>query len=137
MSTLTSQLDILQVKQNHNEIKKAMTIFCAKCKQKHPLKEFSLNTIEACTICEHAHPTKMCPSLPGPKAVYQETKQETEPTYFIGPKKPWKPRPQGTIQGMHQDPSLYFNMYSQPAQHPTWQGSQQYQYPTPQFPQQA
>ena len=77
MSTLTSQLDILQVKQKHNEIEKETPIFCAKCKKKHPLKECRLNTIEAYVICEQAHPTKMCPSLRGLKVVYQETKQET------------------------------------------------------------
>jgi hypothetical protein len=65
LSTLTLQIHILQVKQKHNEIEKAMSIFFTKCRHKHPLKECPLNTIEACAICEHAHPTKMCPSLPG------------------------------------------------------------------------
>lgn len=63
---------------------------------KHPWKEFPLNIIEVCTICELDHATQLCPSLLGIKATLQAIGGEVESTYFLPQNKPWKPQTLGT-----------------------------------------
>lgn len=50
--SLASQLDILNIKQKQVEAKKHLSIFCSKCREKHPLTECPLNRSEAYGICE-------------------------------------------------------------------------------------
>jgi len=73
LSTLSAHMDMLQVKQKQLELDKTMAIFCTKCRKKHPEREFPLNSIEECAICELNHATTSCPSLLGLKAVFQGT----------------------------------------------------------------
>ena len=72
LSSLASQLDILQTRQKKEDIEKAMAIVCPKCRKKHPLKECPLNSVEICALCEQRHATKGVSSLYGLKAVYEE-----------------------------------------------------------------
>ena len=62
-----------------------MDIFCPKCRQKHPLKEYPLNSVEICVLCEQRHTTKDFPSLPSLKVVYEE-KIDSKLSYFIDSK---------------------------------------------------
>ena len=59
-----------------------------KCRKNHPLKEWPLDRVEVCQLCELNHDTKECPSLPQLKAVLQASTLNVEPTYFITQKKP-------------------------------------------------
>jgi len=52
LSTLSSHMDMLQEKQKQMELERTMAIFFPQCMKKHPLKEFPLNTVETCAICE-------------------------------------------------------------------------------------
>jgi len=91
MSYFTSQIDVLQAKQKQDEAEKALSIFCPKCRSRHPWEECPLKSIEVCTICELYHATQFFPSLPGIKETLQEICGEYESTYFLAQKKPWKP----------------------------------------------
>lgn len=62
LSTLPSQLDVLQAKKKQEEVEKALAMFCSKCRKKHPLRECPANTIEVCRICEVDHSADQCPS---------------------------------------------------------------------------
>lgn len=109
MSTLSSQLDVLQEKQKQMEVEKTMSIFFPQCKKKNPLKECPLNIVETCVICERSNSTSTCPYLPRLKEVLQGENEEVDQMYFMGERKPWQPRPQNMNQGMPQDLSQYFN----------------------------
>jgi hypothetical protein len=71
ISSLSSQLDTLQVKKKKEETEQALAIFFPKCRTKHPWKEFPLDQIEVCRICSEDHATCNFPSLPRLKAIYQ------------------------------------------------------------------
>jgi len=123
-------MDTLQVKQKQIELDKAMAIFCPKCRKKHPQREFPLNSMEECAICELSHATSSFPSFPRLKAVFQGTGEEVDQLYFMGSKKPWQPRPPTINQGMFLDPSQCFNNFNMGLQSipypPMWT---QYQFP--------
>lgn len=74
---------------------------------------------------------KIDPSLPRLKEVFQGASEENavDQLYFMGPKKPWQPRPPVMNPGMPQDPSHYFNNFNMGPQSipfsPVWS---QYQY---------
>ena len=78
LSTLSAQMDTLEVKQKQLELDKTMAIFYPKCRKKHPKRECPLNSIEECTICELNHATSSCPSFPGLKVVFQGTGEDME-----------------------------------------------------------
>jgi hypothetical protein len=40
LSSLSSQLDTLQMKKKREETKQALDIFCLRCRTKHPRREF-------------------------------------------------------------------------------------------------
>ena len=96
-------MDTLQEKQKQIELEKTMAIFSPQCRKKHPLKEFPLNIVEACIICEQTHVTSLCPSLIGLKAIFQGESEENavDQLYFMGPKNPRQPRPPAMNPGMH------------------------------------
>lgn len=73
LSTLSEQMDTLQIKQQQLELERTMVVFCPTCRKKHPHRECSLNSVEECAICELKHATSSCSSLPGLKAVFQGT----------------------------------------------------------------
>ena len=54
-----------------------LTIFCSRCKKRHPLKNCPLNDVSLCGLCVEDHDTNNCPSLPGLQAIY---KGENGPT---------------------------------------------------------
>lgn len=108
-----------------------MVVFYPTCRKKHPQRECLLNSVEECAIYELKHATSSCPFLPGIKVVFQGTGEDMEQLYFMGPKKPWQPRPLMGNQGMFLDPSQYFinfNMVPQTMHYPpVWP---QYQFPS-------
>jgi hypothetical protein len=57
LSTLGSQLDTLKIKQKKELEDATLTIFCPKCRKRHPLKEFPLDNIDLCGICADNHAT--------------------------------------------------------------------------------
>jgi hypothetical protein len=75
LSTLSSQLDTLQMKKNKEETEQALAIFFPKCIMKHPWKEFMLDQIEVCGICSEDHDNCNCPSLPGLNSIYQKDEE--------------------------------------------------------------
>ena len=130
LSTLSTQMVTLQVKQKQLELDRTMAIFCPKCKKNHLEREFPLNSIEKCDICELNHVTSSFPSLSGLKVVFEGVGEDTEKLYLMGARKSWQLRPPMRNQGMYPDPSQYFNSYNMNAQTmpcpPMWP---QYQYP--------
>ena len=61
LSSLSSQLDALQVKKRKEEEDRALAIFCPKCRKRHPLKSWRLDKVEMCLLCNQEHPTKEFP----------------------------------------------------------------------------
>ena len=55
----------------------ALTIFCSRCKKRHPLKNCPLNVVSLCGFCAEDHETDNFPSLPRLQAIY---KGASEPT---------------------------------------------------------
>ena len=51
LGAMGSQLDALQDKKIHDEEREAMSIFCPRCRTKHPQRECPLNNISICHIC--------------------------------------------------------------------------------------
>ena len=72
LGTLSSQLDTIKVKKKQEEENPVLSIFCSKCRKRHPLKEYPLSTISICGICMENHSTEYCPSLPGLQAVFKQ-----------------------------------------------------------------
>jgi hypothetical protein len=95
INSFSSQMDTLQVKQKQAEPDQVLYIFYAKCRKKHPPREFPLNHVQVCLICELDHPNDQCPSLPGVKASMKETNEEAEGVYMITQIRQWQPRGQG------------------------------------------
>ena len=95
MSSISLEIDVLKAKQKQAVEDLTLGVFCLQCRKNHPLKEFPLDKIEVCQLCQLNHYTKECPSLPQVKVVLQASTPEVEPAYFITQKKPWKPRNQG------------------------------------------
>lgn len=73
----------------------ALFILCSKCRNKHPLREFPLNSVHVCLICELDHATEKCPSLLGVKASMKVTNKEVEVVYLITQRRQWQPRGKG------------------------------------------
>ena len=105
LSTLSSQMDTLQVKHKQLELDRTMAIFCPTCRKKHSYRECPLKSIEECEICELNHAKSSCPSLPGLKVVFQGTGKYMEKLYLMGSRNPWQPRPLMGNQDMYPDPS--------------------------------
>ena len=89
MGTLTTQLDIMQVKQKQAEVEKNLAIFCPRCRKKHSHKECPLDAVQVCTIFTKDDSMKNYPSLPGLKAVYKEVEEELEPMYLLNQCRQW------------------------------------------------
>ena len=51
LGAMGSQLDALQAKKRQDEEQEAMSIFCPRCRTKHPQREFPLDNICVCHIC--------------------------------------------------------------------------------------
>ena len=58
LGAMGSQLDALQAKKRQDEEQAAMSIFCPRCRTKHPQRECPLNNIFVCHICTKEHPTE-------------------------------------------------------------------------------
>ena len=72
LSTLTTQLDVLQTKQKKVEAEQTLAIFFHRCRKKHGPRECPLDIVQVCTICTKDHDIDEFPSLPGLKVVFKE-----------------------------------------------------------------
>jgi hypothetical protein len=77
LSTLTTQLDVLQAKQKQAEAEQTLAIFFHRCRKKHGPRECPLDVVRVCAICAKDHATEQCPSLLGLKVVFREAEEET------------------------------------------------------------
>jgi hypothetical protein len=105
LSTLTTQLDVLQAKQKKTEAEQTLAIFFHRCRRKHGPRDCPLDVVRVCAICAKDHDTEQCPSLPGLKFVFREVEEETEPLYLMAQCRQWQTRPPNTLQ----DPSSFFS----------------------------
>lgn len=64
LSTLSSQLDTIKTKKKQDEENTILTIFCSRCRKRHPLKECPLNIMSLCGLCTNNHLTENSPSFP-------------------------------------------------------------------------
>lgn len=94
------------------ELERTLAIFFSKCRKKHPKREFPLNSVEECAICELNNPKISCPSLLGLKEIFEGIGEEIKQMYFMGSKNPWKPWTPTRKQGSFLDPSKYFNNFN-------------------------
>ena len=81
MGTIRSQLDTLNIKQKLED--GALTIFCSRCRKKHPTKDYLLNNIKVCEICAENHEIESCPSLLGLQAIYKEVSEPMESIFQV------------------------------------------------------
>ena len=63
LETLSSHVDSMNIKKKFED--EALTIFCSRCKKRHPLKNCPLNVVSLCGLCAEDYETNNCPSLPG------------------------------------------------------------------------
>ena len=87
----------------------ALTIFCSRCKKRHPLKNSPLNTISLCGLCAKDHEIDNCPLLLGLQAIYKGANEPAGQALQRAQKKPWQAR----SQGMSSNPYSQFNPYAQ------------------------
>ena len=66
LSTLGTQVEVSKTnkrQEQQDQQDQALSIFCPKCRKKHPLKECPLNTVEICGLCTSNHKNDDCPRL--------------------------------------------------------------------------
>ena len=63
LGALSSQIDSMNIKKKFED--EVLTIFCSRCKKRHPLKNYPLNVVSLCGLCPKDHETDNFPSLPG------------------------------------------------------------------------
>jgi hypothetical protein len=78
----------MKIKRKQEEENATLTIFCPRCRKRHPEKECPINIIEICGLCTEDHPTNECPSLPGLKAIFKGGGEPQEASYT--PKRAWR-----------------------------------------------
>lgn len=98
LSTLSTQIMTTQIKKARGEAYTTLAVFFLKCRKKHPLRDCEMNNISLCNICELEHSTGQCLELPRLKVVLRDSSGEVQSSYFIVPRRPWKPRPPGMSQ---------------------------------------
>lgn len=86
-----------------------LTIFCSRCKKRHPLKNCPLNNVSLCSLCAEDHETNNCPSLPRLQAIYKGANELLGQALQGAQKKPCQVR----SQGMFSNPYSQFNPYAQ------------------------
>ena len=87
LGAMGSQLDSLQAKKRKVEERETMSIFCPRCRKKHPQRECPLNNIFVCHIYTEEHPIDNCPSFPRLKSIYK-----SGDVAKTSRRNPWKPR---------------------------------------------
>jgi hypothetical protein len=116
LGTIGSQLDTLKIKRKQEEENPVLSIFCPKCRKRHPLRECPLDNVPVCAICTENHKTEDCPSLPGLQAIFKGGEAPGTPS---APKRPWQPR--NPNANAYQEPSPQSSSYYPPfsqQQHP-------------------
>jgi hypothetical protein len=83
LSSFASQIDTLQIQKKQAEAEASLSIFCSKCRDKHPRRECPLDKKPICTIYDKDHETQQCTSLLGIKAALQPTDEEAEAVYLL------------------------------------------------------
>jgi hypothetical protein len=116
LGTIGSQLDTLKIKRKQEEENPVLSIFCPKCRKRHPLRECPLDNVSVCAICTENHKTEDCPSLPGLQEIFKGGEAPGTPS---APKRPWQPRNPNanTYQEPSPQSSSYYPPFSQ-QQHP-------------------
>jgi hypothetical protein len=71
LGTIGSQLDTLKIRKKQEEENHVLSIFCSKCRKRHPLRECPLDNVSICAICAKDHKIEDCPSLPGLHAIFK------------------------------------------------------------------
>jgi len=95
INSFISQIDSLRVKKKQADSDMALSILCSKCRNKHPLRECPLNSVQVCLIFELDHGTEQCPSLLGVKESMHATNEEAKAVYLITQRRQWNMRGQG------------------------------------------
>ena len=90
LGTLSSQLDTIKVKKRQEEENPVLSIFCSKCRKRHPLKECPLNTVSICGICMEDHVMEDCPSLPCLQDVFKQGNDPIPQPLQTTQRRPWK-----------------------------------------------
>lgn len=86
-----------------------------RCRKKHALREFPLDekVIETCVICSENHEMKICPSIPGLNAIFQEeTISNPAESLFFNSRIPWQgQKNQGFNNQMYMHPPPNWNSW--------------------------
>ena len=92
LSTLNSQLDTIKTKRKQEEENAILSIFCSKCRKRHPSRECPLNVVSICGLCEDYHSTEDCPSFPSLQVVFKQGNEIVNSPLQSTQRKPWQPR---------------------------------------------
>ena len=57
LSTLGTHVETLKTRKRQEEHDQLLSIVCPKCREKHPLKECPLDSIQICGLCTRNHST--------------------------------------------------------------------------------
>ena len=60
LSNLGTQVEVLKTKKIQEQQDQSPSIFCPKCRKKHPLKECPLNNVHICGLCVENHKNNDC-----------------------------------------------------------------------------
>lgn len=102
LNTINIQLDTLKIKRKQEDANASLAIFSSCCRKRHPKKECLVNVIEVCGICTEDHPTEICPSLPGLRAIYKGGVEPQDTLY--PPKRLWRKQNPNIVL----DPSMQY-----------------------------
>jgi hypothetical protein len=89
LGTLTTQLDVLQVKQKQAEEEHLLAIFFPRCRRKHGSRECPLDVVQNYAIFAQKHATEQCPSILGLKFIFKEEKEEIKLVYLMAQCHQW------------------------------------------------
>lgn len=87
LENLNLHLDVLLFKKKQEEESAMLSILSPRCRQKHPLRECSMDVSNVFVIFLGSHLVKDCPSLDGLKEIYHGGNKVSKHMYVVGTKK--------------------------------------------------
>ena len=108
LSTLGTQFELLKTKkiqEQQDEQDQSLSIFCTKCRKKHPLKECPLNSVQICGLWAENQKIDECSRLKELQATRVEEIQNMDSLYLLAQKIPWQPH----FPSMSQDLMNFFS----------------------------
>lgn len=107
ISTIGSQIDTLKSRKRQEEKNEVLSIFCPKCRNKHPLNECPFDIIDVYGICAKIHLMKNFPKIEKLKAINKKEGETKKSIYYVAPpRSPSQPKP--TVMSSNTKPQFSY-----------------------------